>query len=302
MNTAATTDSLPRTVLLTGATGTVTSGLLTALGPRHGLRLRALVRDEGRAAPLRARGIELYRGDLEDASTLGPAFEGVDALWSVTVPGPRAPEQSMNAIWAARQAGVSQVVRLSAIGAAPDAPSRNGRLHALSDHEIMVSGLRWTILKPHFFMQNLLMAAGAIAAQGALYYAFGEGRLGLVDTRDVGAFAARVLTDPAGHAGKTYTLSGPASLSGDEMARAIGETVGRPVRYVPVPLEAARAAVIGAGASAWIADMLVEYSRAYSEGWGDFVTRDFPRVMGRPARAMAEFVADHRDAFAAAAA
>jgi uncharacterized protein YbjT (DUF2867 family) len=297
-----TTPAHPRTVLLTGATGTVSTGLLAALGQRHGLRLRALVRDEGRAASLRARGIELHRGDLEEASTLGPAFEGVDALWLVTVPGPRAPEQSMNAMWAARQAGVRQVVRLSAIGAAPDAPSRNGRLHALSDHEIMVSGLSWTILKPHFFMQNLLMSAGAIAAQGALYYAFGQGRLGLVDTRDVGAFAARVLTDPAGHAGKTYTLTGPATLSGEEMAGAIGQTLRRPVRYVPVPVEAARAAVIEAGASPWIADMLVEYSRAYSDGWGDFVTRDFPRVMQRPARSLAEFVADHQQAFAAAAA
>ena len=151
---------------------------------------------------------------------------------------------------------------MSAIGAAPDAPTRNGRLHALSDHELMVSGLQWTILKPHFFMQNLLASAGTIAGQGALYYAFGEGRLGLVDTRDVAEFAARVLAEPDGHAGKTYTLTGPATLSGDEMARTLAAAAGRAVKYVPVPLEAARAAVLEMGASAWIADMLVEYSRA----------------------------------------
>lgn len=290
----------PTTILLTGATGTVSSGLLAALADVPNLRLRALVRDPARAAHLQQRGIELVRGDLDDATTLAPAFAGADALWLVTVPGPRAPENSMNAIWAARQAGVARVVRLSAIGAAADAPSRNGRLHALSDHEVMVSGLAWTILRPHFFMQNLLYAAGAIR-EGILPYAFADGRLGLVDTRDVGAFAARILTAPEGHAGKIYTPTGPASLSGDEMAGALGAALGRAVKYLPVSLEAAHAATLASGASPWIADMMVEYSRAYGSGWGDFVTRDFPRVMGRPPRGLADFARDHAAAFAAAA-
>jgi uncharacterized protein YbjT (DUF2867 family) len=292
--------SRPTTILITGATGTVSGSLIGELATQPGLKLRALVRDERKAGHLRARAVELVQGDLDDANTLGPAFAGVDALWLLTVPGPRAPEHSMNAVWAARQAGVRRVVRLSAVGAAPDAPTRNGRLHALSDHELMVSGLQWTILKPHFFMQNLLASAGSIA-QGALYYAFDQGRLGLVDTRDVAAFAARVLAEPAGHAGKTYTLTGPASLSGAEIAQALGAGLGRSVKYVPVPLDAARAAMLEIGASSWIADMLVEYSRAYADGWGDFVTGDFPRLMQRPARSLAEFARDHAPAFAAAA-
>jgi uncharacterized protein YbjT (DUF2867 family) len=285
------------TILVTGATGTVSTGLISALEQQPGVRLRALVRDESKAAGLRARGIDVVRGDLDDATTLAPAFAGVDALWLLTVPGPRAPENSMNAVWAARQAGVRRVVRMSAIGAAPDAPTRNGRLHALSDHELMVSGLQWTILKPHFFMQNLLGSARSIR-EGALYYAFGEGRLGMVDTRDVGEFAARVLTAPEGHAGKTYTLSGPAVVSGDDMARELTARIGRPVKYVPVPFDVARAAVLEAGAPAWIADMLVEYNRAYAAGWGDYVTRDFPALMKRPARSFADFVRDHAAAFA----
>jgi uncharacterized protein YbjT (DUF2867 family) len=287
----------PSTILITGATGTVSTGLISALEQQPGVRLRALVRDESKATGLRARGIEVVRGDLDDASTLGPAFAGVDALWLLTVPGPRAPENSMNAVWAARQAGVRRVVRMSAIGAAPDAPTRNGRLHALSDHELMVSGLQWTILKPHFFMQNLLGSARSIR-EGALYYAFGEGRLGMVDTRDVGEFAARVLTAPEGHAGKTYTLSGPTTVSGDDMARELSAATGRAVKYVAVPFDAARAAVLEAGAPAWIADMLVEYNRAYAAGWGDYVTRDFPALMKRPARSFADFVRDHTAAFA----
>jgi uncharacterized protein YbjT (DUF2867 family) len=297
--TAATTS--PTTILITGATGTVSSSLVSVLEKQPGVRLRALVRDERKAAGLRDRGIEVVRGDLDDALTLPPAFEGVDAMWLLTVPGPRAPENSMNAVWAARQAGVRHVVRMSAIGAAADAPTRNGRLHALSDHELMVSGLQWTILKPHFFMQNLLGSARGIASEGALYLAFGQGRLGLVDTRDVADFAARVLTAPAGHAGRTYTLSGPASLSGDDMVRIIGAGIGRPVKYVSVPVEAARTAMLNAGFSTWVADMTVEYSRAYASNWGDFVTRDFPQLLQRPARSLDDFIRDHAAAFRQAA-
>jgi uncharacterized protein YbjT (DUF2867 family) len=146
-------------------------------------------------------------------------------------------------------------------------------------------------------MQNLLGTAAAIRNDGALPYALGAGRLGLVDTRDVGAFAARVHTDPAGHAGKTYTLTGPASLSGAEIARTLAEAAGRPVTYVPVPLDAARTAMLELGASPWMADALVEYSRAYSAGWGDLTTDDFPRVMARAARPLAAFARDHAAAF-----
>jgi uncharacterized protein YbjT (DUF2867 family) len=59
------------------------------------------------------------------------------------------------------------VVRLSAIGAAHDAPDRSGRLHALSDRETEQCGSRWTILRPYWFMQNLLNEAGDIAVTGA---------------------------------------------------------------------------------------------------------------------------------------
>jgi uncharacterized protein YbjT (DUF2867 family) len=286
------------TILVTGPTGTVSSALIEALADRPGLRLRALMRDPAKGEHLRTRGVEVVRGDLDDARTLTSGFEGVDSLWLLTVPGPRAPENSMNAVWAARRAGVRRVVRLSAIGAAPDAPTRNGRLHALSDHEVIVSGLQWTILRPHFFMQNLLGWAKVIAQQGALALPFGDSRLGLVDARDIAQVAAQVLAAPAGHAGKTYTPTGPASLSGAEMATALSGALERPVRYMPLPPEAMRAGMIEAGASPWLGDMMLEYGQAYASGWGDFVTRDVPQIVGQPARSLATFARDHLAAFA----
>lgn len=156
---------MTRTLLLTGATGTVSNVLAEAPADAD-VTVRALVRDPDRAAALEGQVDRVVVGDLGDPGSLPAAFEGVDDLWLLVANVPRAPEHGMNAVRAARQAGVDRVVRLSAIGAGPDAPIRGGRLHALSDRELEASELRWTILRPHWFMQNLLNEAGEIAATG----------------------------------------------------------------------------------------------------------------------------------------
>jgi uncharacterized protein YbjT (DUF2867 family) len=290
--------TMTRTLLLTGATGMVSNALIQALEAPKDIKLRALVRDPQKALLLHTRGIETVVGDLDDPESLSPAFEGVTDLWLLNAVSPRQPENAMNALWAAKRAGVERVVRMSAIGAAHDAPSRNGRLHALSDAELMASSFKWTILRPHFFMQNLLMSAASIAQQGAFYLDMGEGKLGLIDVRDIGAFAARVLMSaPAEHHGKIYTLTGPSSISFDDVAAQLSQATGKPVRYVPVPHEAARASMLEMGMSAWLAGMLVEYGTAYSENWGNFTTPHVEEVLGRPATSVLSFARDHASSF-----
>lgn len=284
---------MSKTVLVTGATGTVSSALIEQLKTSPTVRLRALVRSEANAMKLRVAGVEAVLGDLDDPDSLPPAFEGAEELWQLTPPGPRAPENAMNALWAARRAGVKRVVRMSAIGAAHDAPTRNGRLHALSDAELQASGLRWTILRPHFFMQNLLGFAPSVASDGAIYMSLGQGRLGFVDTRDIAEVAARIFLESGErHDGKIYTPTGPESLSLADAAERLSTFLGRPVRYVAVPDEAARAAMLQMGFSPWLAGMTVEYGRAYAAGWGDFTTSHVSDVLGRAPRSLLDFARD----------
>ncbi|TXK40860.1 SDR family oxidoreductase [Nonomuraea sp. C10] len=290
---------MSRTVLITGATGTVSTALIDALEGAD-VRLRVLVRDASRADGLRDRA-EVVVGDLGDPRSLAPAFEGVQDLWLLTPNSPRAPENSMNAVWAARQAGVERVVRLSVIGAAHDAPNRSGRLHALSDQELERSGLRWTILRPHWFMQNLLNETGDIAATGTFSLNVASSRVGMIDVRDIAECAARVLLDaPDRHHGRTYTLTGPRSLTFDEVAAELGRVLGRPVAYLPVSDEAKHKTLLGHGVPEWIADMLEEYARAYVSGWGDFTTDAVAGLLGRPPRDVADFARDHAARFAPA--
>lgn len=281
---------MSKTILITGATGNISSGIIDHLkGGQH--RLLALVRNPDKAKEFESAGVELRVGDLEKPWTLGAAFEGADTVWILTPPGPRAPEQSSNALWAARNAGVKHAVRMSAIGAAHDAPTINGRLHGLSDAELIGSRIPYTIVKPHFFMQNLLMAAESIAQQGVMHLPLADGRMGLIDSRDISEFAARVLSDP-GHEGKTYTLTGPASVTMHQAAAAIGDAIGKPVRYEAVPLEAAWQSLVQTGMDEWMVNLLCDYFAAYSANWGDLVTDDFQRVVGKAPRSIVEFARD----------
>jgi uncharacterized protein YbjT (DUF2867 family) len=288
-----------RTILITGATGNVSGALLDALEGAD-LDLRALVRDESRVEDLEGRGVEPVIADLGDPASLPPAFEGIEDVWLLTATSPRSSEHSMNAVWAARQAGVERVVRMSAVGAAHDAPTRNGRLHALSDHELEYSGMRWTVLRPHFFMQNLLGMAEGIATDGAFYLNMGEGRLGMIDVRDIAELAARILrAEPDRHHGRIYTATGPEAISFAQVAEQLGRELGREVRYVPVADEAARQAMLDIGLSNWLVGLAVEYGQAYASGWGDITSTDFEDVVGRPPRGFAVFAADNAAAFLA---
>lgn len=280
------------TVLITGANGNLSSALLRTLSTRPDVKLRALVRDATKAPQV--PGVEIAVGDLDRPETLGDAFVAVDTLWLLTAMGPQAPHASSNAIWAARQAGVQHIVRLSAIGAAHDAPTRNGRLHALSDVEALASGIPTTIIRPAFFAQNLL---GAIQG-GTLYHAFGDARLSPIDIRDIAAVAAEVLSDPRPHAGRIYTVTGPEAISMARAAELIAEQLGAPIGAQQVSAEAVVDALLAAGYDQWVSQVSgLEYGAAYASSWADYTTADVAAVTGRPARTIAEFARDHTQLF-----
>jgi uncharacterized protein YbjT (DUF2867 family) len=279
--------STGKKIAVTGATGNVAPQIISRL-LAGGHTVRALVRSPAKAAALAAQGVELVEGDLSRPRTLEHAFDGVDAVMSIVPPGPLAPQQASAVAWAARQARVGQLVRLSAFGAAHDAPTVNSRLHALSDAELERSDLPYTILKPHFFMQNLFMAAESVAKEGAMYLALGDGKIGIIDVTDIAEVAAQVLTTP-GHLGKTYVLTGPASIDMHQVAAALSEAVGKPVRYQPIPVAAFDQGLAQLGGDEFSRTLFCDYFTAYSQGWGDAVTDTVPTLLGRPARSILDF-------------
>jgi uncharacterized protein YbjT (DUF2867 family) len=186
---------------------------------------------------------------------------------------------------------------MSAIGAAHDAPTVNSRMHALSDTELSKSGVAFTIVKPHFFAQNLLMTAQSVIEQGTIYFALGDAKLPMIDIADIAASVAALLRDPAPHAGKTYTLTGPAAISMHQFAAAIGEAIGKQVTYVPVPVAAAVESFEKMGLDDYNQVATRDYLTAYSTGWQSTPTDAVQTLTGRPARGLNEFARQYASAF-----
>jgi len=285
-------------ILLTGVTGNVGGAVLNRLYATNA-DLRVLTRDEAQARSLRARGIDVVVADFLKPETLGPALAGVRQVFLLTPISPEQETQANNVIEAATRSGEQpRIVRLSVHQASHEAPTRISRQHAAIEDALATSGLPYTLLRPQSFMQNTLASAPTVVAEGMIYQPFKAGKLAMIDVRDIAAVAEKVLTEPS-HVGAVYTLTGPAAISFEDVARSLSVTLGRDIRYVNVSLDAAKDAMLRRGVSAWMADALNEYAKAHSEGYSDFTTDDVERLTGHPPTSYAKFACDFAQRFGA---
>jgi uncharacterized protein YbjT (DUF2867 family) len=281
-------------ILVTGATGQVGREVVRRLAGEA--PVRALVRDPEAALG----GVEVAVGSFDDEPALARATAGVETLFLAGRDNPDQAGQHSRVLAAAREAGVRHVVKLSAVAAAADSSVALMRWHAATEAQLRASAFRWTILRPHLYMQNLLRFAAEVADRRTLTAPMGDGRYPLVDTRDVAAAAAVVLRDPGAHEGAVVTLTGPRALAYAEVADAIAAVVGHAVEYRAADPAGFRASLIAAGIPAWRADDLASIASAYTDD-DNRVRDDLPALTGRPATPVGRFLADHRDALAAGA-
>lgn len=281
--------------MVIGATSEIGSGVAKGL-KKLGLDVTALVRSEEKAKKFREQGCSVSIGDLSKPATLETAFKGVDVAFILTPPTDLAPGLFSNAVWAAKQAKVKHVVRLSAIKAANDAPTINRRFHALSDNELIASGIKYTIIKAHFFMQNLFMAADSVKKEGKIYMPLADGKLGMIDSRDIVDFSVKVLSEK-GHENKIYTITGPEPISMKQVASSLSKVIGKDVEYVAVPVDAGIASMKEAGLDNFTLNVLHDYFVQYSKNWGNLTTSDFKDVVGRESTSIDKFFADFKGAF-----
>jgi uncharacterized protein YbjT (DUF2867 family) len=279
-------------VLVTGATGNTGSRLVPALR-RAGVDVRAFVRDESKAQPLKDVGAEIVVGDLDQPATIRPAVEGVDKIYLLTWNGPTQAQHVENVIQAAREAGNPYIVRHSMWG--PER-SRIIKQGSQAEEAVKSSGLPWTLLEPTFFMQNTMMAAQTIASDGVIYWDMKDGKLGMIDLRDIVDVAVAVLTG-TGHEGKSYILTGPAAISFNDVAATFSKVLHRDVKYVSVPGEASLDSMVGMGLPKWIAQGYGELMEGFSEGFANRTTDNVPELTGHPARSFEQFVRDHAQFF-----
>lgn len=283
-------------ILVTGATGNVGGALIRQLCS-SGAPVRALVRSSERGDTLRGYDCEIAIGSYEDPTSMRAALRDVERVFLVAPAGEGMADLEITALEAVRAAQPDvHVVLLAASGVDGSGGGRFLDEHRRAVQHLRDSGLTGTVLAPGTFMQNLLSQAGSVQEHGVLAVPAGDAAISHVDVRDVAAVAAHVLTSD-GHDGATYTVTGPEALTYAEVAAQLSEVLGREVSYVDAPPQDARAAMVGAGLPAWLADGLLELNEAHRAGHSAAVTDEVEKATGRPARPLRQFLTEHAAAF-----
>ncbi|HLQ85147.1 MAG TPA: NmrA family NAD(P)-binding protein [Salinisphaeraceae bacterium] len=214
--------------LVTGSTGTVGSEVVKALHERHA-DVRALVRDQSKAEHL-PQGVEVVVGDLLDPVAVEQALAGVNKVYLLNAVVPDELTQGLIVFVLARRLGISQLVYHSVFQAerfkdVPHFASKFTIEQALKQFD-----LPYTILRPNYFFQNDAMLKEPLTGAGIYPMPLGPTGISAVDVRDIAEAAAITLTSD-GHAGKTYNLVGPETLSGPQAASTWSDVLDREVRY-----------------------------------------------------------------------
>ena len=284
-------------LLVTGATGTIGRPLIDAL-LNEDVKVRAVTHDS-QAANLPA-GVEVVEGDLARPDTIAPFLEGVTALFLH----PRAVGLAAGELLGlARERGVRRVVALSATNVddpLDQQPSRyNGDRNKEVEDAAVASGLAWVSLRASSFAANTLRTWGAqIRAGDVVRYPYANFAEALIHERDLAEVIARALhsDDLAARRGRRLELTGPQSLTHQQLVATIGEVLGRSLRYQELPPEVAKQGMVQQGIpEAFVEALMARYAREV--GQPAPVTGDVERILGRPARTYAEWVADHADDF-----
>jgi uncharacterized protein YbjT (DUF2867 family) len=282
-------------ILVTGAGGTVGSALVNELEQR-GVKARLGIRDASKRERALAAGRDAVALDYADVATLGPALEGVDRVFLLGAGGRGQTEGEIAVVDAAKAAGVRAIVKLSVWEAAGEAYSF-AKIHRPIERAIEASGIAYTFLRPNGFMQNFVNHMGhSIRSGGAIHLPMGETAISHVDVRDIARVAAEVLSSDT-HRGRAYELSGPAALSYGEAAAILSRVLERPLAYVTITDDAARAGMLAAGMPEFYADYVLDLNRHYRNGGAGVVTSAVRDVTGRDPISFETFARDHAASF-----
>lgn len=277
-------------ILVTGATGNVGSAAVRLLAAQH-RPTRALVRDPSRA--LRDGAVEIVTGDFDRPDTLDAAMGGIDTILLVS---PAVPAQEIAVIDSAVRNGVTHLVKITSKASA-DSPVGRRRGQAQIEAHLETTGLAFTLLRANAYMQNLLALAPMIKQTGGFLMSAGDGKVGMIDARDVAAAAVAVAAAPGSHARKTYWLTGPGLITYTDVARELTDALGRAVEYRQISPAEHRAVMIQVGVPEAVAMSNAQAFGLIADGDAAWLSDDVESITGTAPRSLHAFIADHVAAF-----
>ena len=278
-------------VLVLASTGNIGRSLVAELS-RAGEAVRAATRDPSK---MRAgRGAEAVRFDFQDRGTFGPALKDADRVFLLVPAGEMAPYELLTPfLEEATRGGSRKVVLMTAVGveASDEIPYRKVEL------SLERSGARFVLLRPNWFMDNFHTYWQAPIQKGGLIpLPAADSKTAFIDSRDIAAAAAAALrTDRFDR--RSFTLTGPESLTYAQAAAILSRAAGRDIRYAPVDDPTFVKSLVEAEVPRAYAEYLAFLFSTVRQGVAEAVTGSVRDLTGRGPRTLEAYAGDHAAAW-----
>jgi uncharacterized protein YbjT (DUF2867 family) len=277
---------MSQNILIVGASGTVGSEIVRNLKAEG-----HTVRTTTSKPTTEANKVHV---NLATGEGLDAAFAGIDRAFFLS-PGGYADQYAILGplIAKAKAAGLKKVVLMTAAGVenADGAPMRRAEL------DLIASGVPYNIIRPSWFNQNFVNFWGyGIKTANVIALPVADGKTGFIDSRDISAVAAKLLTDDARN-GEGFTLTGPEALTHAQVAAIIAEVTGKPVTFKDIAPEELRPVLVGAGLPPDYVELLLVLLSYIKAGYTGTLTGSVKEILGRDPIAFKTFATEFADSW-----
>lgn len=279
-------------IVITGATGQLGRLVINALLRKiPSNQLIAAVRDVDKAQDIAALGVNVRQADYNQRSSWDAALTGAEKilLISSSETGQRV-QQHQTVIDAASRTGVKQLIYTSILHADTSTLGL-GSEHKATESAIHDSGLAYTILRNGWYTENYTMGIPAAFAQGAIYGCAGDGRISSASRKDFAEAAVEVLISEH-HTNKVYELAGDNAFTMTEFAAALSRLHGKTIKYINLPEEAYKNALIGVGLPEPFAALLADSDTGIANGQLFEDSKQLSQLIGRPTKTLESVISN----------
>jgi NAD(P)H dehydrogenase (quinone) len=279
-------------LLVTGASGNLGKAVVAELRRLGAKKVIAATRTPGKNAELRALGVEEREADFDRPETLEAAFRGVERLLLVSTDSLHAPDvrvkQHRAAVRAAKNAGVEHIVYTSIPHARPTVGHSIPDDHFWTEAAIYESGLDWTILRNNLYAEVVLRFAQFAFKTGKLVSATNSQGRSYVTREDCARTAAATLLNATGKL--IYDVTGPASVTHEELASILSRVSGKSIQSVNVTANEVEKGLVAAGIPQFAARSVRELDEEASYGYHAMITPTVTNLTGRTPMSVSDFL------------